>query len=44
MTFVHAKTKVKSTTYRRIHLLLVAGGRMGLVTIVKQREEKADGM
>jgi hypothetical protein len=44
MKFVHAKTKVKNTTYRRIVLLLGAGGRMGPVTIVKQRAEKADGM
>jgi len=44
MTFVHAKTKVKSTTYRCIHLPLGAVGRMGLVTVITQRAEKADGM
>ena len=34
MKFVHAKTKVESNTYRGIHLLLGAVGRMGLVIII----------
>ena len=38
MKFLQAKTKVASTTYRRIHSLSGAGGE------VTQRVEKADGM
>jgi hypothetical protein len=44
MKFVQVKTKVKSTTHRCIHLLLGARGRMELVTMARQRVEKADGM